>query len=162
MKDDTITSTIGNRMKAVRSTVGVTQTLFASNLSTTQSFLSAIEKDKTPPTESILNMISLNYGVNKEWLRSGKGEMFNEGYMYVLATNTIRSTSIINYTLLTQIIMYIEKYLVDNNKKATPEAKARFIANFYKYFVDNYNSPTQRDVKQRIESSFDVLATVLG
>lgn len=155
-------STTGNRIKTVRLKIGATQTAFATKLGTTQSFLSATEKDKWPPTEAMLNLLSLNFGVNKQWILTGDGEMFNDDYLNEVDPDASLGIKMSNYELLELIIMYIEKYLAENNKNATPAAKARFITYFYKHFTKDDTSYDPKEVKKRIEGSIDVLATVIG
>jgi transcriptional regulator with XRE-family HTH domain len=156
--------TIGNRLKTIRLKAGATQTIFASKIGTTQSFLSSIEKDKAVPTETMLDLLSLSYGVSKQWLLTGDGEIYTEGYVAEIDPSVAAlNQKMNNIELLEQIIMYVEKYLIDSRKKATPAAKARFIAYFYKHFTKNdeinYDS---KEVKRKILSSIDVLATVIG
>jgi transcriptional regulator with XRE-family HTH domain len=154
-------NTIGQRLKDIRLKVGATQMVFASKLGTTQSFLSSAEKDKWPPTEAMLDLLALNYGVNKQWVLTGDGEIFLEGYISKVEPETISNVVINNYELLEMIIMHVENYLASKGKVATPAAKAKFIIYFYKHFTKNRDISDLKDVKKRIESSIDVLATVV-
>ncbi|MDR1200731.1 MAG: helix-turn-helix domain-containing protein [Tannerellaceae bacterium] len=156
--------TIGNRIKAIRLKSGATQTIFASKIGTTQSFLSSIEKDKAVPTEAMMDLLSLSYGVNKQWLLNGDGEIYSAGYIAEIDPSTASfDQKMNNIELLEQIIIYVEKYLIDSRKKATPAAKARFIAYFYKHFTKNDEiNYDPKEVKRKILSAIDVLATVIG
>jgi transcriptional regulator with XRE-family HTH domain len=65
---------LGDRIKKVRQDLGLTQTEFAQKLGVTQSYISALEKGKEIPSDTLLNLIaSLSY-VKEEWLKDGTGE----------------------------------------------------------------------------------------
>ncbi|GAB1536723.1 hypothetical protein ADMFC3_23540 [Geovibrio sp. ADMFC3] len=157
-----MSTTIGSRIKSIRLKNGANQTVFATKLGTTQSYLSAVEKGKNEPTESIINLLSLNFGVNKEWLLTGAGEPYNEGYLNEVDPETPLNVRISDYELLELIIMNIESYLVEKKKVVTPAAKARFIMYFYKHFTKDNPNYDAKEIKKRIENSIDVLATVIG
>jgi transcriptional regulator with XRE-family HTH domain len=64
------------RIISLRKTLGLTQMEFAEKLGITRSAISLIEIGKNPLREQHIKTISLIFGVDEEWLRSGNGEMF--------------------------------------------------------------------------------------
>jgi transcriptional regulator with XRE-family HTH domain len=64
------------RIVSLRKELGLTQIEFAKKLGISRSAISLIEIGKNPLTEQNIKTISLIFGVNEEWLRTGKGEMF--------------------------------------------------------------------------------------
>jgi transcriptional regulator with XRE-family HTH domain len=64
------------RLVSLRKELGLTQMEFAEKLGISRSAISLIEIGKNPLTEQNIKTISLIFGVNEEWLRSGNGEMF--------------------------------------------------------------------------------------
>ena len=69
---------INGRVKAVRNQLDLTQIEFGSKTGISQGHLTSIENGKRTVTEKTLKVICATFGVNEEWLRTGKGEMFIE------------------------------------------------------------------------------------
>lgn len=67
---------INDRVRAIRSTLKMNQTNFGLRIDASQNYLSSIEKGHREVTEKIIKLISFEYNVNEEWLRTGEGEMF--------------------------------------------------------------------------------------
>jgi repressor LexA len=68
---------IGLRIKEVRQAKGMTQRQFSDSLGIVQGFLSGIERCKKNPSDTLLIALRHLYGINSEWLYTGKGEMFS-------------------------------------------------------------------------------------
>lgn len=65
-----------DRIKAVRKKFGLTQAEFSVKLGLSPTSAAAWEKkDAQIPTESMQLLICRTFGINKEWLESGIGEM---------------------------------------------------------------------------------------
>jgi transcriptional regulator with XRE-family HTH domain len=64
------------RIVFLRKKFGLTQMEFAEKLGISRSAISLIEIGKNPLTEQNIKTISLIFGINEEWLRSGIGEMY--------------------------------------------------------------------------------------
>ncbi len=67
--------TIGNRIKIVRESVGKNQRDFASSIKISQPALAMFENGQREVKEIHIEQISIKYNINKEWLRTGEGEM---------------------------------------------------------------------------------------
>lgn len=65
-----------NRIKRVRNEAGLSQAEFADKLSLSRNYISLIEIGQREPSERTLNDICRIFGVDGEWLKTGKGEMF--------------------------------------------------------------------------------------
>jgi len=70
---------ISLRIGEVRKTLGLTQQKFAEGLKISQTHASAIERNSRTIQDRIIKMICFTYGVNENWLKTGKGEMFEKG-----------------------------------------------------------------------------------
>ena len=68
---------ISTRLKAVRKTLGLSQRAFCKGIYLSQGFYAQIENEIKKPNERIYELISTKYNVNKDWLITGKGEMFS-------------------------------------------------------------------------------------
>lgn len=66
---------LGHRIREVRRARGLTQKEFADSLGIVQGFLSSVERGRKTPSDTLLIALCHSYGVNSEWLRTGKGEM---------------------------------------------------------------------------------------
>jgi transcriptional regulator with XRE-family HTH domain len=69
--------TVEERLKAVRHTLDLSQKVFAKGIFISTSHLACLETGRRRIKDTILDSISKAYNVNREWLKSGKGEMFD-------------------------------------------------------------------------------------
>jgi transcriptional regulator with XRE-family HTH domain len=67
---------IGDRIKQTRNELGLSQKDFGGKINVSDGHMSAIEKGKDPPSERIIKLICIEFGINEEWLRTGVGEKF--------------------------------------------------------------------------------------
>lgn len=67
---------INDRVRLVRNSLDLTQVEFGSKTGISQGHLTSIENGKRVVTEKTLKVICATFNVNEEWLRNGKGEMF--------------------------------------------------------------------------------------
>jgi len=65
------------RLKTVRHTLNVSQKVFAKSIFISTSYYACLESGHRKIKDIILDSISKIYNVNKEWLLTGNGEMFN-------------------------------------------------------------------------------------
>jgi len=68
---------ISSRIKAVREALKISQRNFCKGIYLSQSFYAKIETGTRKPNERVYELISNKYNVNKEWLITGKGDMFS-------------------------------------------------------------------------------------
>lgn len=68
--------TINNRIKQVRQYLNMSQFKFAKNLCLSGGYFAGIELETRRANDRIVRLISMTYGVNEEWLKTGKGEMY--------------------------------------------------------------------------------------
>ena len=66
------------RIAALRRALGLTQQQFASGIGIKRGTVSNYEIGRNTPTETVLQMICMAYGVRRQWLDSAEGEMFEE------------------------------------------------------------------------------------
>ena len=65
-----------NRIKELRSALGLTQEKFGSKINVKQATVAAYECGARTPIDAVVGSICKQYRVNEEWLRNGNGEMF--------------------------------------------------------------------------------------
>ena len=121
---------INDRVRDVRNALDLTQKDFGQRLAIAQSYLTNIETGKREVTEKIQKLICLQFNVNEEWLRTGKGEMFVED------DNVLISQLAKQYNLDSFSRKFIETYI------GLPESHREVI----KEFVQALTSPEPESV----------------
>lgn len=76
---------INERMKEVRTYFELTQEEFGARLGYGRAHISMLESGARQPTDRIINDISRIYGVNREWLVDGIGEMRGDETAFIEA-----------------------------------------------------------------------------
>lgn len=69
-----IVSSIGERIKEIRSEHGLTQQQFADSISVSRPFISRVESNKEIPSDSLVKLIGVLYHYRYEWLKCGEGK----------------------------------------------------------------------------------------
>lgn len=67
---------ISERFKQLRDRIGISQTEFGAGIGVSRSVINNIERGVTAPSDVFLNHLCDVYDVNREWLETGEGEMF--------------------------------------------------------------------------------------
>lgn len=67
---------IAENIRILRKELGLSQTEFAKRIYVSRDVISNIELKRVEPTELILNVICVEFGVNEVWLKTGEGDMF--------------------------------------------------------------------------------------
>lgn len=68
---------MNNRIRTIRQSLKITQSKFGEHIGLKQSSINDIEHGKCNITERVIISICSRFNVNENWLRTGKGEMFN-------------------------------------------------------------------------------------
>jgi len=66
----------GERIRALRKALGLTQKEFADRIGITYQMLGLYERGAYDPPDKVLKLISSTFGVSYEWLKTGQGEMW--------------------------------------------------------------------------------------
>ena len=69
-------STIGNRLKKIRTEKDLTQADFGQILGVSKQAIANVESGHNNPSIELINKLIEILGVNSNWLITGKGEMF--------------------------------------------------------------------------------------
>jgi len=70
------------RLRELRKSLGLTQGEFGKRIGMSDVAISYMESGRTALSNQNLNLICLTFGVNREWLRHGEGEMMNEDALF--------------------------------------------------------------------------------
>lgn len=66
------------RIVSLRKALGLTQKQFGERIGVQRGTVANYELGRNIPTETVRKMICREYGVSKEWLEEGEGEMFSK------------------------------------------------------------------------------------
>ncbi len=77
--------TIGKRVRQLRKEKGLTQAEFAKRLHCDRITVLNIEQEKVSPSSTVLLAICNVFGVRREWLLEGKGEMYDDRWALLAA-----------------------------------------------------------------------------
>ncbi len=69
---------MNGRIKELRKYLHLTQDEFGEKLGIKKSAVSKIEKGENGVTDQMIKLMVKEFGVNKNWIRTGEGEMFPE------------------------------------------------------------------------------------
>jgi len=72
-----------NRIKEIRKKLNLTQQKFAEELKVSRNNIAGYEAGKNL-SDTAISLICSKFNINEEWLRTGKGEMFNQEKNYSL------------------------------------------------------------------------------
>lgn len=64
------------RIKALRTAIGLTQQDFADRIGVKRNTVATYEMGRSTPSDSAISLICREFNVNEAWLRTGDGEMF--------------------------------------------------------------------------------------
>lgn len=67
-----------NRIKAIRKALNLSQREFGERLGVSRDVISNIEYGRVQPKELFLKHICQLYNINRKWLETGEGEMFDD------------------------------------------------------------------------------------
>lgn len=70
---------LGERVKFIRTSKGMTQKTFSASLGIAQGFLCSIERGRKIPSDTLMVAIQHLYRINREWLYDGEGECYKSG-----------------------------------------------------------------------------------
>jgi len=69
---------INQRIREIRSAVGLSQVKFSSIVALSNGYIAGIETGRIPVNDRLIKLICSSFNVNESWLRYGEGEMFLE------------------------------------------------------------------------------------
>ena len=69
--------TVNERIKEIRNTLNKSQREFAHDVYVSYGYLSEVENGRKEAKDRLIHLISSAFSVNKHWLLTGEGRMFN-------------------------------------------------------------------------------------
>jgi len=68
--------TISKRIRHIRQTLNMSQVEFAKAIHISNGYIAELECEHRKVNDRIIHLISLTFGVNEKWLKTGEGDMF--------------------------------------------------------------------------------------
>jgi transcriptional regulator with XRE-family HTH domain len=68
--------TISSRIRHIRKTLNMSQVEFAKAIYISNGYIAELECEHRRVNDRIIHLISLTFGVNERWLKTGEGDMF--------------------------------------------------------------------------------------
>jgi transcriptional regulator with XRE-family HTH domain len=69
---------INERIRAIRSTLGLSQVKFSSITALSSGYIAGVETGRIAVNERLIKLVCSSFNVNESWIRHGEGEMFLE------------------------------------------------------------------------------------
>ena len=123
---------MNERLKKLRKTLDLTQQEFADKLGIKRNTVAQYEIGRNEPIDAVILSICREFNVNEEWLRTGKGEMFEQ---MTEQQKLLKDTGMLLKDKDSAIVNAIQSFIVtyeqlDDTSKATLEKIAQ-------QFIDN-------------------------
>lgn len=84
---------IGDNIRALRELKNMSRREFGEALYVSQDVINNLERNRVAPTELMIKCICDTFHVNREWLETGEGEMFDNAYQPVETARMIEAVS---------------------------------------------------------------------
>ena len=99
---------VNDRIKQVRTILNISQNTFSKQIFVSQSTLGEIETGVRKVNDRIIHLISTQFNVNKNWLKTGEGDIFEN------EKPDIRTEHLIE--LYKQLDKPLQKYLIEQTE----------------------------------------------
>jgi transcriptional regulator with XRE-family HTH domain len=103
-----MTDDVRTRIRKVRETLNVSQRDFAKHIYISQTLLGDIELGNRNVNDRTIQLIATEFNVNKDWLLTGKGEMFSSPPVDLQLENLIE--------IFNQLDNGLKDFLLDQSK----------------------------------------------
>lgn len=143
------------RIRALRTELGLSQREFAERIGMARDAIASYERGNAYPSGSALIAIEKVYGVRREWLLTGEGEMFEPGRQENKVVRAMMETHENDQTFRAIVDAYLR--LGERDRKAI----RRYIDLLSQSIAENESpvrvDPTQEDLEARVVRSDDGL-----
>lgn len=107
---------ICERLKILIKELNMSQRQFAMKINLDAGYFSRIVQGKVNPPDRILLLIENVFGVNKEWLENGNGEMFSAEGISLTKKQVLESIDLLNDEQINAVSSFI-KYLTESKEE---------------------------------------------
>lgn len=90
---------MNTRLKQIRKNEKLSQEAFGEKIFLSQDQISLLERGKRTVTDRTINDICREYGVNKNWLLTGEGDMYDDCFKSISIDDDVKEITNILYEL---------------------------------------------------------------
>ena len=108
---------IHGRLRMVRDSLKISQKEFAQRIFISQSLYADIEKGNIVPKERFLRLISFQYNVSLDWIKTGNGDMFTSPPPDVRLEHLINMFNQLSPELQDCVLDHLKRLLKIQNEK---------------------------------------------
>lgn len=136
---------ISERFKQLRDRIGISQTEFGAGIGVSRSVINNIERGVTAPSDVFLNHLCDVYDVNREWLETGEGDMFDQSYEQV---ETARMIEAISDSPAMRSLLATWAQLSDENKAVFERFAADYVEDYNRRKAEERDLRTKAAIEQ--------------
>jgi len=111
-----------DRLIKIRESLGLTQKEFCKGIYVSQTYYSNIENGNKKINDRVIALITSQYGVNKEYLLTGKGEIFSENLPDIHLNQLLEIFNDLEKPFK-EFILQVVRQLAESLKKSKEEQK---------------------------------------
>jgi len=110
-------NTVKDRVIAIRKSLGLTQRAISKGIYVSQSYYANIEQGSRPLNDRVIALLCSQYGVSKEYLLTGKGDMFSGNLADIQLNQLIEIFDKLNPLFRNYILLQVKSlYEVQNQQ----------------------------------------------
>ena len=136
---------ISERFKQLRDELGKSQTEFGAGIGVSRSVINNIERGVTEPSDVFLNHLCVVYNVNRAWLETGEGDMFDQSYEQAETARMIES---ISDSPAMRSLLATWAQLSDENKAVFERFAADYVEDYNRRKAEERNLRTKAAIEQ--------------
>lgn len=125
-----------DRIKQLRSALGLTQEKFAERLGVKRNTIATYEIGRNEPIDAVVSLICKEFNVNEKWLRTGEGEMFlpvlEEDEVAAYVSELLEDNGENPLYVIIKEIMYTYSELSPKSQEVIRDASAKLLENLQK------------------------------
>ena len=143
---------IGHRIKELRKMLGLSQRKFAERIGKSLNAIQKWESGDRIPSEPALKLISKEFGVSEEWLKTGEGEIWSKDKSLEKEIEKLPEEKIEELLIAVKIIKKIEKY---RKIKLSPEKRLK-LAELLIDVIEEFGETNPSKVKEKAEKLVEI------
>jgi transcriptional regulator with XRE-family HTH domain len=111
-------SSINSRLKSIRKFLKLSQKDFSGGIFISQSYYNEIEQGRRKINDRIIELVTIKYNANKDWIRTGKGDMWSQTPPNVRLEQMIGIFSELNESFQDYVLLQTRELLKIQNQRS--------------------------------------------
>ncbi|MDR1587680.1 MAG: helix-turn-helix transcriptional regulator [Treponema sp.] len=110
-------SSISSRLKSIRKFLKLSQKDFSRGIYISQSYYNEIEMGKRKINKRIIELVATKYNANREWIMTGRGDMWSEAPPNIRVEQMINIFGKLNETFQNYVLLQTKELLKMQKKR---------------------------------------------